>query len=208
MDYFSNGTSSSTTNIMTCELHPNASIKWQKYFHEIDLGLNHFTIRCLLSELIPTGVIILFNSYIVYHVVRLYHRLHRTRNYQPHNRQSRTTSWMNIVLILHSTLFLSSLFAHIIGHFTVVEAHETWWILLSVLINCSLNFYVYCLSGKAFRNEIRRFIQRCKIRLSYTLQACRQRSPDRRASYEMNNLQVLVQIKDISPDNLIDGLFI
>jgi hypothetical protein len=65
---------------------------------------------------------------------------------------------MNTVLILHSSLFLLSILAHIIGHLTVGEAHETWWVLLAVLINCSINFYVYCLSGKAFRNEIHRLL--------------------------------------------------
>ncbi|CAF1292746.1 unnamed protein product, partial [Adineta steineri] len=48
----------------------------------------------------------------------------------------------------------------ILGYFMTIEAHETWWVSLAILINCSLNFYIYCLSGKAFRNEIRRFIHR------------------------------------------------
>ena len=145
-----------------CSLHPNASASWQKYFHEVHLGSNHFTIRCLFSELIPTGVIILFNSYIIYHVVHSHRRLHRTNSRTPRQEQTRTTSWMNIVLILHSTLFLASLLSHILGHFTGLEAHEVWWVSLTVLINCSLNFYVYCLSGRAFRNEIRRLIRRAK----------------------------------------------
>jgi hypothetical protein len=66
---------------------------------------------------------------------------------------------MNIIVILHSSLFLSSLFAHVAGHFMTIDAHETWWVSLAVLANCSLNFYIYCLSGKTFRHEVRRFIQ-------------------------------------------------
>jgi hypothetical protein len=142
-----------------CGLNPNASVQRQAYFNEVHLGINHFTVRCLFSELLPPGIVILFNSYIIYHVVRKYRHLHQTYGHRPRREQSRTTSWMNIVLILHSSLFLLSIFAHIIGHFTVGEAHEAWWVLLAVLINCSINFYVYCLSGKAFRNEICRLLQ-------------------------------------------------
>ncbi|CAF3866166.1 unnamed protein product [Adineta steineri] len=143
-----------------CGLHPNASTKWRQFFHEVRFGKNHYTIRCLFSELIPTATIILFNGCIILHLMKTYRRLHRAYGCKPRQKQSRTTSWMNIVLILHSSLFLSSLFAHILGHFMTIEAHETWWVSLAILINCSLNFYIYCLSGKAFRNEIRRFIHR------------------------------------------------
>jgi hypothetical protein len=146
-----------------CGVSPKASIKWQKYFNDVHLGKNHYTVRCLFSELIPTGAIILFNTYIVHHLFRTYRRFHRTHKHKSRKQRSRTTSWMNIVLVLHSILFLSSLLSHMVGHFMAVEAHETWWAALFILINCSLNFYVYCLSGKAFRNEIRRFIQRFKI---------------------------------------------
>ncbi|CAF4165217.1 unnamed protein product [Adineta steineri] len=101
---------------------------------------------------------------------------------------------MNIVLILHSSLFLASLLLHITGHFTIIEAHESWWIILSILINCSLNFYVYCLSGTAFRNELRRLIQKCKILMISTLQSCQNRqeqsSDGPRSTYEMNNMRV------------------
>ncbi|CAF1382269.1 unnamed protein product [Rotaria sordida] len=154
----------STMNINRtyCELSSKASMKWKKYFHEIRIGKNHFTIRCFFSELIPTGAIILFNSYIIYHVVRASRRLHQTNARQLRKEQWRIKLWMNIVLVLHSLLFLSSLLVHIIGHVLAVEAHEAWWVLLVILINCSLNFYVYCLSGKGFRNEIYWFIQRFK----------------------------------------------
>jgi hypothetical protein len=152
----------STTNMMYCGVNSNVSAQWQRYFHELHFGRNHFTVQCLFSELLPTGAIILFNCYIIYHVVPTYGDLHQTNNRRlSHQRQIQTTSWMNAVLILHSSLFLTSLFSHIIGHFIVIEAHEVWWVSLVVLMNCSLNFYIYCLSGKAFRNEIRRLIKRC-----------------------------------------------
>ena len=141
-------------------LDPNASFRWKKYFYEVHLGFNHFTIRCVFSELIPTGIIILFNSYIIGHVVRSHRHLHQNRRQTARQEQLRTTSWMNIVLILHSSLFLSSLLSHICGHFSKTEAHEIVWVSLAVLINCSLNFYIYCLSGKAFRDEIQRLFHR------------------------------------------------
>jgi len=121
-NYFRNKIINSTIIItkIYCGLNPNASIKWQKYFYEIHFGKNHITIHCLFTELIPTGTIILCDSYIVYHLVRIYQRLHRTYGYELRKNQSRTTSWMNIVLILHSFLFLSSLFSHIAGHISSI----------------------------------------------------------------------------------------
>jgi hypothetical protein len=103
---------------------------------------------------------------------------------------------MNIVLLLHSFLFLSSLLSHIVGHFTVTEAHEAWWVLLAVLMNSSLNFYIYCLSGKAFRNEIRRFIQRFKIQLFQKLHMRQRRSNQNQSlGLQMNNCQVIIPLK-------------
>jgi hypothetical protein len=183
---------------MYCDVYSSADVKWKRYFHDVHIGMNHFTIRCFFSELIPTGAIILFNFYIMYHLARTYHRLHQTSNHKLHKEQSRTASWMNIVLILHSSLFLASILLHIVGHFIVVEAHETSWVLLAILINCSINFYIYCLSGKAFRNEIRRFIQRLKTRLfnrSHSDQHRRQRSwQNQRLTYEMTNFQGIIQL--------------
>jgi hypothetical protein len=150
---------------MYCGLNPNASMKWQKYFLEIHLGMNHFTIRCFSSEIIPTGVVILLNCYIIYYIIRTCRYLHQVRDHEEHREQSQITSWMNAVLIIHSSLFSLSLISHIVGHFIAVEAHEKWWVLLTVLINCSINFYIYCLSGKAFRYEICRFTQRLKTRI-------------------------------------------
>ena len=142
-----------------CRLNQNASIRWQKYFSDIHIGVNHATLRCIFSELIPTGAILLFNSYILFHLARTCCRLERVNANRSRQRKSQTTAWMNTVLVLHSILFLCSLFSHVTGHFLRVEAHETWWASSAILINCSLNFYIYCLSGKAFRREIRRLVQ-------------------------------------------------
>ncbi|CAF1125535.1 unnamed protein product [Rotaria sordida] len=195
-----------------CELNPKASVKWKKYFHEVHFGMNHFTMRCLFSELIPTGAVILFNSYIIYHIIRTWQHLHEINGSQTHNKQSRTASWMTKVLLLHSFLFLASLLSHIVGHFGAVEAHETWWVLLAILINCSLNFYIYCLSGKAFRNEIRRFIQRLKIQVFHILhieQYQRQQQQQQQRycqnqnlADDMNNCQVIIQLKSYGLNDL------
>jgi len=110
---------------------------------------------------------------------------------------------MNIVLLLHSSLFLASLLSHIVGHFTVTEAHEAWWVLLAVLMNCSLNFYIYCLSGKAFRNEIRRLIQRFKMQRFQKLHIHQQRyNQNQRLGDQMNNCQIIIPLKTRSPDDL------
>ncbi len=191
INYFRNKIINSTIIItkIYCGLNPNASIKWQKYFYEIHFGKNHITIHCLFTELIPTGTIILCDSYIVYHLIRIHQHLHRTYGYKLRKNQSQTTSWMNIVLILHSFLFLLSLFSHIVEHFINVEVRETWWVSLTVLINCSLNFYIYCLSGEAFRNEIRRFMIQFFYFLRKQQQHYFQYQKGQHVTYELHNFQ-------------------
>ena len=100
----SNDTMDSILNqpIKYCGLDSNASVKWQKYFSELHLGLNYYTIRCLFSELIPTGTIILCNSYIIYHLIQIHHHLHQTCRYERRSNHSRTGSWMTVVLFFQS----------------------------------------------------------------------------------------------------------
>jgi hypothetical protein len=75
-----------------------------------------------------------------------------------HNRPS--TSWMNIVLILHSFLFCFSSLTATIVYWSTSDVLLSYWSSVVILTNCSLNFYVYCLSGKSFRNEIRKLFFR------------------------------------------------
>lgn len=157
-----------------CGIDPEKSIIWQKYFNDLSLGLNHYTIRCVFSEMMPTVVIILFNTCIIFNLIRQSHRLTGQNLEETLNRRKRTTSWMNIVLFLHSLLFFFSLLSHIGGHFMSIEAHETWWVILAVLLNSSLNFYIYCLSSKAFRKQTIRFIRHLTIRKFHKVQIRRQ----------------------------------
>ncbi|CAF3519988.1 unnamed protein product [Rotaria sp. Silwood1] len=193
-----------------CDVSSKASIKWKNYFHELHFGINHFTIRCLFSELIPTAAVILFNSYIIYHVVRTWQHLRKMDGRQRNKKQLRTTSWLTKILLLHSFLFLVSLLSHVAGHIFDVQAHETWWSSLSILINSSLNFYIYCLSGKAFRNEIRRFIQQIKICFLHILhiqQRQRQQYHQNESlTDEMNHYQVIIQLKSRRLDDLDEKL--
>ncbi|CAF0968821.1 unnamed protein product [Adineta ricciae] len=182
-------TLSSNTTVVVCEVHPNASLRWQRYFQELHLGFNHFTVRCLFSELIPTGVIILFNSIIIHHLLRTNYHLSKRITHRADIKQFGARSWMNIVLVVHSFLFLFSLLSHIIGHIKASEAHESWWVLLAVLMNCSLNFYVYCLSGRAFRIEVGRLIRRCRQQYLYHQQIYQTRQRRRyESSFELNNV--------------------
>jgi hypothetical protein len=75
-----------------------------------------------------------------------------------HNRPR--TSWMNIVLILHSFLFCFSSVTATIVHWLTSDFLLSYSTSVVILANCSLNFYVYCLSGKSFRNEIRKLFYR------------------------------------------------
>ncbi|CAF1169924.1 unnamed protein product [Adineta steineri] len=206
-----NKLSNSTIKSMNyfCGLPSTVSIKWQKYFNELHLGLNHYTIRCFFSELFPAGTIIIFNSYIMYYLFRTSYQFSQINENKITKERQRTTSWMNIVLILHSCLFLSSLFSHVVGHFLSVEAHETWWVLLTVLGNCSLNFYVYCLSGKAFRKQIIHIIQRLIILISYKLQTCKQQQQNHQYDnfkienliYQSNHVENINQPKSYGTKN-------
>lgn len=156
-------TSTKNVDNFYCGIGSELSIEWQKYFDDIHLGLNHYTIRCIFSELIPTLIIILFDSCIIYYVIHKFRRLNEKSLKKMTRRQKRKTSWMNIILFLHSLLFFLSLLSHIAGHFMSVEAHETWWVSLVILLNSSLNFYVYCLSSKAFRQQTCHVIRRLTI---------------------------------------------
>jgi len=75
-----------------------------------------------------------------------------------HNRPR--TSWMNIVLILHSFLFCFSSLTASIVHWSTSDPLLSYSASVVILANCSLNFYVYCLSGRSFRNEIRKLFYR------------------------------------------------
>lgn len=69
-------------------------------------------------------------------------------------------SWMNIVLILHSLLFFLSSSITSIVYYTLSNMWVAAWMSVIILANCSLNFYIYCLSGRQFRTEIKRIAKR------------------------------------------------
>lgn len=69
-------------------------------------------------------------------------------------------SWMNIVLLLHSLLFFLSSSVASLVYFSTLDSALAHWVSHVILANCSLNFYVYCLSGRQFRQELRRIARR------------------------------------------------
>lgn len=69
-------------------------------------------------------------------------------------------SWMNIVLILHSLLFFLSSSLTSLVYFSTSDMMLAYWISVVILANCSLNFYIYCLSGRQFRRELKRIAKR------------------------------------------------
>jgi hypothetical protein len=69
-------------------------------------------------------------------------------------------SWMNIVLLLHSLLFFLSSSVTSIVFFSTSDIFLAHWVSVIILANCSLNFYVYCLSGRQFRKEFKRIAER------------------------------------------------
>ncbi|CAF0892970.1 unnamed protein product [Rotaria sordida] len=161
-----------------CTLKESISTSWNSFLNDVRFGFNYTTLRSILSEIIPSFFVILFDIGIIIHVVlstssissngsSINTRSSYRGSFQSkdavhglivHNRPR--TSWMNIVLIMHSFLFcFSSLTATIVYWSTsnVLLSYSTSVVILS---NCSLNFYVYCLSGRSFRNEIRKLFYR------------------------------------------------
>ncbi|CAF0720550.1 unnamed protein product [Adineta ricciae] len=69
-------------------------------------------------------------------------------------------SWMNMILILHSILFFLSFSASSLVHFWTSNKELSYATSIIILASCSLNFYVYCLSGAHFRTELKRIAKR------------------------------------------------
>lgn len=177
--------------------------KWQKYFTVDSFGWNYQTVRFLLSEMIPSVLVALFNVGIILCILRTTAHVRRRQEFHPNqvsmsivtgsttklapsniydtNMQRRMSirscalkgpmtpvagapfakmSWMNIVLILHSILFFLSFTVSSLSHFGMLGQKPVYVISTIILASCSLNFYVYCLSGKQFRTELRRIARR------------------------------------------------
>jgi len=161
-----------------CALQQVISISWFSFLTDVRFGLNYTTLRSIFSEIIPSLFVILFDIGIIIHVIQstsyissngssLNARQSYRGSFQTkegadglvvHNRPR--TSWMNIVLILHSFLFCFSSLTATIVHWSTSDALLSYWTSVVILANCSLNFYVYCLSGRSFRNEIRKLFYR------------------------------------------------
>ncbi|CAF2077611.1 unnamed protein product [Rotaria magnacalcarata] len=161
-----------------CTLKESISTSWHSFLNDVQFGLNYTTLRSILSELIPSLFVILFDIGIIIHVVistsailtngpSTNNRSSYRGSFQNkdgvdglivHNRPR--TSWMNIVLIIHSVLFCFSSLTATIVHWSTSNALLSHWTSVVILTNCSLNFYVYCLSGRSFRNEIRKLFYR------------------------------------------------
>lgn len=149
-----------------CSLKSSTTSFWRAFLEDVRFGLNYTTLRSVFSEIIPSLLVFLFNSGIIYRVVRSSISL-RTRpvcrsicaktsqidEFMVHNRPR--TSWMNLVLVLHSCLFFFSSLTATLVHWSTKNVLLSHWTSVVILANCSLNFYVYCLSGKSFRREIR-----------------------------------------------------
>ena len=160
---------------MSCILKESTSPYWRRFLNDVRFGLNYTTLRSIFSEIIPSLLVIYLNIGIIIRVIQSsisFSSNGSTTNIRPsqtsfgkstregvdglmvHNRPR--TSWMNIVLIIHSCLFFFSSLTASIVHWTTSNPLLSHWISVVILGNYSLNFYVYCLSGKSFRNEIRK----------------------------------------------------
>jgi hypothetical protein len=159
---------------MICGLKKSISLPWRSFLIDVRFGLNYTTFRSIFSEIIPSLLVSFFNIGIILRVIQSKFLLNSSstniRQSQHGSFQSKEgvdglivhnrprTSWMNIVLIIHSCLFFFSSLTATIVHWSTSDALLSYWISVVILANCSLNFYVYCASGKSFRNEIRKLL--------------------------------------------------
>ncbi|CAF0766478.1 unnamed protein product [Adineta ricciae] len=99
-------------------------------------------------------------------------------------------SWMNIVLILHSLLFFLSSSVGSLVFFSTFDIVLSHWISVIILATSSLNFYVYCLSGRQFRRELVRI---AKHYTRHVQKLCRRKcySSARRSSPTQNICQAI-----------------
>ncbi|UJR24730.1 hypothetical protein I4U23_006104 [Adineta vaga] len=170
-------------NHMRCGLKESITKFWRDFLLEVSFGFNYTTFRSIFSEIIPSILVIFFNIGIIIRVVQSTLSFSTTGSSTSIRHNSNTsfrgketadglivhnrprTSWMNIVLIIHSCLFFFSSLTATFVHWSTSNALLSYWVSVVILANCSLNFYVYCLSGRSFRNEIRKlfyvFYQEC-----------------------------------------------
>ncbi|CAF1920370.1 unnamed protein product [Rotaria magnacalcarata] len=161
---------------MICDLKSSIDPSWRSFLLDIHFGLNYTTFRSIFSEIIPSLLVIFFNIGIIICVIKATLSFSKTNtsitmrqipnsSFQikedvdgliVHNRPR--TSWMNIVLIIHSCLFCFSSLTATIVYWSTLNILLSHWTSFIILANCSLNFYVYCLSGKSFRHEIRKLL--------------------------------------------------
>jgi hypothetical protein len=182
----------------------DTSLLWQHYFMNLSFGFNYYTIRFLVSEMIPSLLVALFNIGIIICILRTTAHVRRRQEYHYNNQLSMSMltgttsklpgihvydtsqqgrvslrrssfknstmpvtsvpfgkmSWMNIVLILHSILFFLSSSVTSLVYFSTADMILAHWTSVIILANCSLNFYIYCLSGRQFRTELKRIAKR------------------------------------------------
>lgn len=171
---------------LSCILKKSLSRFWINFLNEVRFGLNYTTLRSIFSEIIPSLFVIYFNIGIIIRVIKSSISFSSTPESNPNPRHSSykrrekldglivhnrpRTSWMNIVLIIHSCLFFFSSLTASIVHWTTSDPLLSHWSSVVILANYSLNFYVYCLSGKSFRNEIRKLF--CHYVEYYCLLKC------------------------------------
>jgi hypothetical protein len=177
---------------------------WRYYFDDLSFGWNYHTLRCLLSEWIPSLFVAFFNIAIVTCILCRTAQVRRQQQFNHGNHLSMSIgtgstsklpasmpiqivdrptptiqrqtsmrnsnqaqavplgkmSWMNIILLLHSLLFFLSSSVTSLVFFSTSNIMLAHWVSFIILANCSLNFYVYCLSGRQFRRELKRIGKR------------------------------------------------
>ncbi|CAF1277270.1 unnamed protein product [Adineta steineri] len=174
--------------IITCILCTTAHVKRRRQQHNLS---NHLSMS--IGTISTTKIAALSPTY----------QYDRNQNSQRHSSLKGSTqiitnvpfgkmSWMNIVLILHSLLFFLSSSMTSLLYFSTDDFMLAHWVSVIILATCSLNFYVYCLSGRQFRKELKRiakhyirhirkiFIPRCYI-------------PNRRSSSTQNGKNTIYQ---------------
>lgn len=167
------------TSDQICGLKQSISSSWQSFLIDVRFGFNYTTLRSIFSELIPSIFVLIFDIGIISHVIQSNWTMSMnspSTSSRPSFRNSfqskeiplngmivynrPRTSWMNIALIIHSVLFCFSSLTSTMIHWTTSNVLFSYWSSVLILGNSAFYFYIYCLTGKSFRNEIRKIFYR------------------------------------------------
>ena len=125
----------------------------------------HFLASTIINTLIPMASLVVLNGAIIATITRNSRQLQEVVGCDSHRRKNMTNILFSIVtcfIIFHlPRVIYKSLYYF--GNSDDAFRRKWWFIVpikkLTLMMNSSINFVIYCLLGKTFRNELYRFLR-------------------------------------------------